>query len=80
MITADYRIELEGELGHDLHPAFAPALVEAGDGRTLLLATAIDQAGLHDLLDRARPRPGPARRRGGRRRCRPRRGPGRAGR
>ncbi|HRW38031.1 MAG: hypothetical protein KDB04_03130 [Acidimicrobiales bacterium] len=54
MITADYQIELEGELGHDLHPAFAPALVEAGDGRTRVLATGIDQAALHDLLDRAR--------------------------
>ena len=54
MITADYRIELEGELGIDVRPAFAPALVEADRGRTIVLACDIDQAALYDLLDRAR--------------------------
>jgi uncharacterized membrane protein len=54
MITADYLIELEGELGSDLRPVFAPAQVETRSGRTIVLADGIDQAALHDLLDRAR--------------------------
>jgi hypothetical protein len=50
MVTADYHIDLHGELGPDLWDAFAPWEVSVGEGRTSIHARRIDQAALHGIL------------------------------
>ena len=52
MVIANYSIVIQGELGSDLRPSFEPALVETGDGLTTLHCDGLDQAALHQLLDR----------------------------
>lgn len=54
MITCDYAIVLDGELGDDLHAAFAPAQVSTADGTTIVRASDVDQAALHAILEAAR--------------------------
>jgi hypothetical protein len=52
MVTASYVIVVDGEVDPACAIAFAPADVTVGDGRTTVHTEAIDQPGLHGILDR----------------------------
>jgi hypothetical protein len=54
MLHADYAIVFEGALRPELAAAFAPAVVEVGDGTTTVRAAHLDQAALLGLLEHGR--------------------------
>jgi hypothetical protein len=52
MVTSSYVIVIEGEVDPACAVVFAPADVTVGGGRTTVQTEAIDQPGLHGILDR----------------------------
>jgi hypothetical protein len=52
MVTSSYVIVIEGEVDPACAVEFAPAEVTVGEGRTTVHTEAIDQPGLHGILDR----------------------------